>query len=54
MPEWLRHRVTAWTVSAAFTLTLAQLVAPSFLDWIFDFLVVGLVYVAAKLSKAKG
>ena len=51
--DWLRQHVLAWTTSAAATLTLAQIVAPRFMDWILDFLVVGLVYVAAKLAQMK-
>ena len=51
--DWLRTHVLAWTTSAAATLTLAQIFAPRFMDWILDFLVVGLVYVAAKLAQMK-
>jgi hypothetical protein len=50
--ELLRGHVLAWTTSAAFTLTMAQVVAPSFMDWILDFLVVGLVALAAKLARS--
>ena len=53
MMDWLRAHVLAWTTTAAATLTLAQLVAPRFMDWILDFLVVGLVFVAAKLAQLK-
>lgn len=53
MREWLRSHVLGWTTSAAATLTLAQLVAPMFMDWILDFLVVALVYIAAKLAAPK-
>lgn len=47
---WLRRHVLAWATSAALTLTAAQIVAPRFMDWILDGLVVALVFVAAKLA----
>jgi hypothetical protein len=50
MLDWFRSHALAWTTSAALTLTLAQVVTPSFMDWVFDFIVVGLVWMAAKLS----
>ncbi len=52
MFERLRNNVLAWTTSGALTLTMAQAVAPTFMDWILDFLVVGLVALAAKLARA--
>ena len=48
--DWLRTHVLGWTTSAAATLTLAQIFAPRFMDWILDWLVVGLVFLAAKLA----
>jgi len=48
--NWAIKNVLSWTTAAATTLTLAQLFAPSFMDWILDFLVIGLVWVAAKLA----
>lgn len=53
MLDKLRISVLAWTTTAAATLTVAQLVAPSFIDWIFDIAVVGLVALAAKLAAKK-
>lgn len=47
---WLRGHVLAWTTSAALTLTLLQAVTPSLFDWLLDFAVVGLVWIAAKLA----
>lgn len=52
--DWLRRHVLAWTTSAAATLTLAQIVAPRFMDWMLDFAVVLLVWVAAKLAQQEG
>ena len=49
--DWLRSHVLGWTTSAAATLTAAQMVTPSFADWILDWTVVGLVAVAGKLAK---
>lgn len=51
--EWLRKYVLAWTTSAAATLTMAQIVAPNFMDIILDLMVVGLVALAAKLASQK-
>lgn len=48
--KWLRGHVVAWATSAALTLTLLQIVTPSVFDWVFDFAVVGLVWLSAKLS----
>ncbi|MEM7602857.1 MAG: hypothetical protein AAF357_15780 [Verrucomicrobiota bacterium] len=53
MTDFFKTKVLEWTTGAAFTLTMAQMVAPRFMDWILDFIVVGLVYVAAKLSQTK-
>ena len=51
--EKLRVHVLGWTTSAAATLTAFQLIAPNWLDWILNIMVVGLVYIAAKLAKQK-
>lgn len=48
---WLKGHVLEWATASALTLTLLQMVTPSIFDWIFDFIVVGLVWLAAKLSK---
>lgn len=53
MIDWLKRHVLAWTTSAAATLTAAQLVAPRFMDFILDVLVVLLVALAAKLAEQK-
>lgn len=53
MFDRIKENVLAWTTGAAFTLTMAQMVAPRFMDWILDFIVVGLVALAAKLAKSK-
>ncbi len=50
--EALRRHVLAWTTSAALTLAALRIVTPSFVDVIIDLLTVGLVYLAAKLSRA--
>jgi hypothetical protein len=50
MLDKLRQHVLAWTTSAALTLTGFQIFAPAMVDWILDFAVVGLVFVAAKLA----
>ena len=52
MLEKLQRHVLAWTTSAALTLTGLQLFAPPLIDWFLDFLVVGLVFLAAKLAGA--
>jgi hypothetical protein len=49
--DWLRRHALGWATSAAATLTAAQIVTPSFADWILDWIVVALVAVAAKLAK---
>jgi len=51
MFDWLKSKVLLWTTTAAAFLTAAQMVTPSFMDFILDWLVVGLVFVAAKLAK---
>lgn len=48
---WFKAHVLAWTTGAALILTMAQMVAPRFMDWVLDFIVVGLVWLAAWLSK---
>ena len=50
MMDLLRKHVLAWTTSTALILTMLQLVTPSFIDWLFDFMVVGLVFISAKLA----
>ena len=50
MLDWLRSHALAWTTSAAATLTAAQMITPNFMDFIFDWIVVGLVVVSAKLA----
>lgn len=49
--EALRRHALAWTTSAALTMAGLRFVTPSFVDMIFDFLTVGLVWAAAKLAK---
>jgi len=49
--QWMTSHVLSWTVAAASTLTVAQFFTPNFMDFILDWLVVGLVFVAAKLAK---
>lgn len=53
MLDQMKANVLAWTTTAAATITVAQLVTPGFIDWIFDFMVVGLVALAAKLAAVK-
>ncbi len=53
MIEKAREHVLAWTTSAALTLTGFQVFAPKMVDWMLDFAVVGLVYIAAKLAGSK-
>lgn len=53
MFDALRKHVLAWTTAAASTLTIAQLFSPSFMDFILDWMVVGLVALAAYLAKSK-
>lgn len=50
--DFVRRHVLAWTTSAALTMAALRFVTPSFVDFIFDLLTVGLVYVAAKLARA--
>lgn len=52
MIKALKERVMLWSVSAAATLTAAQIVAPSFMDWILDGLVVCLVWLAASIGRS--
>jgi hypothetical protein len=49
--DWLRNHVLAWSTSSAATLVGLRLVTPSLIDFVFDILTVGLVFVAAKLAK---
>lgn len=51
MYDWARSHVLGWATSAALTLTLLQMATPTIFDWIFDFMVVALVWIAAKLSR---
>lgn len=53
MLERARQNVLAWTTSAALTLTGLQVIAPPVVDWLLDFIVVGLVALAAKLASTK-
>lgn len=48
--NWARTHVLAWTTSAALTIAGLRFITPSFVDFLFDFLTVGLVWVAAKLA----
>ena len=52
MFDWLKSKVLLWSVSAAATLTALQFITPAFVDFILDWLVVGLVFIAAKMAKA--
>ncbi|WP_339107127.1 hypothetical protein [Thioclava sp. GXIMD4216] len=49
--DWLKSHVISWTTSAALTLTLLQAITPSILDWILRAMIVGLVWLAARLSR---
>jgi hypothetical protein len=42
-----------WSVSAAATLTGLQVITPPVFDWVLDGMVVGLVFLAAKLAKGQ-
>ena len=53
LSEKLRDHVLAWTTSAALTLTGFQIFAPKMMDWLLDFAVVGLVFIAAKIAGSK-
>ena len=51
--EFLRKKALLWTVSTAGTLVALRMVTPGFVDFIFDILTVGLVYVAGALARTK-
>lgn len=52
MLDKIKGHVIAWTTGAALTLAMLRFVTPNFVDFIIDWLTVGLVYVAARLSKS--
>lgn len=51
MIEWLRERLLAAALSAAGTITVLSLISPAWLDFMFDLIMVGLIFVVAKLRK---
>lgn len=51
MTGWLRQKALLWTTSAAASMVGLRLVTPAFVDFIFDILTVGLVYLAAALAR---
>ena len=48
---WLRQKALLWTTSAAASMVGLRLVTPNFVDFVFDILTVGLVYLAAALAR---
>lgn len=48
---WLRAHVLAWATSAAVTLTVLQAFTPTAFDWILRILIIGIVFLAAKLAR---
>ncbi len=52
MFDWLKAKVLLWATAAAATLTGLQLFMPPMIDWLLDWLVVALVFIAAKVAKA--
>ena len=53
MFEKLKDRVLLWATTAAATLTSLQLFTPNMIDWLLDWLVVALVFIAAKVAQSK-
>jgi len=52
MSDWFKEKVLLWSVTAAATLTGLQALMPPVIDWMLDFLVVGLVFLAAHIARS--
>lgn len=51
--DWLRHRLLGVALSAASFITLVSLIAPSWLDFLLDLAMVGLIAMVGKLARRK-
>jgi hypothetical protein len=48
--KWIKARIAAVALSTASVITALQLVTPSFLDLLFNLIVLGLLYAVIKLN----
>jgi hypothetical protein len=53
MIDWLKQRVLAASLSAAVMLILVQTILPSVFDFIFDLMLIALIWVVGVVTKAK-
>jgi hypothetical protein len=51
MVEWIRERLLAAALSAAGTITVLSLISPAWLDFMFDLIMVLIVWAVATLRK---
>lgn len=51
--NWIRKKALLWTVSTAGTLVGLRMITPDFVDFIFDILTVGLVYLAGAIARTE-
>jgi len=49
--DWLRQRVLAAALSAAATITVLSILSPAWLDFMFDIILFGLIYVVSRLKE---
>jgi hypothetical protein len=48
--DWVKGKITEFTLTAAIGLAALQVITPMFVDMIFDGLIIGLLYVAGKMK----
>jgi len=53
MIDWLKQRIMAAALSAAATITFLSLISPAWLDFFFDLIMVGLIFIVGKLAKER-
>jgi hypothetical protein len=49
--DWAKSKINELTLTAAIGLAALQVVTPMFIDMMFDGLIIGLMWVAAKTAK---
>jgi hypothetical protein len=51
--QWLKQRIFAAALSAAATIAFISFISPAWLDFMFDLIMIGLIYIVGKLAKSR-
>lgn len=53
MPEWLKKNIITSAMSAATAILLLEFVVPGIFDFVFDLVLLGIIYMVGKISASK-